>query len=257
VQRLVFHVGVLGEARFLAHLETMNAWIRTLRRARAPMAYSEGFHPHPKVAFARARPVAEETWADHMDVILNEPVDPAELMARVQACVPRGFKVFGVREVPLKSPSLMSQVQGADYAFVVDRPPVDLSARVSRLLEQDELLVERKNKKRKGRKHRWSRRPAMRTLDLKPHLRRIDLLSNGVPMALGAEEDQAVLAVKLDVVEGRGCKPSEMIGLLGLELSNVRVVRLHARLADPKTGSVLSPPVLSEAVLPSAAPAAL
>ena len=45
VQRLIFRVAVTGVARFLSHLETTNAWIRTLRRARVPVAYSQGFHP--------------------------------------------------------------------------------------------------------------------------------------------------------------------------------------------------------------------
>ncbi len=251
VQRLVFHVGITGETRFLAHLETMNAWIRTLRRARAPMAYSEGFHPHPKVAFARARPVAEESWADHMDVTLNDKVAPAELMARLQACVPPGFKVFGVREVPLQAPSLMSQVQGADYAFVLDRPPSDLSERVDRLMAAETLEVERKAKQKKGRGRFRSRRPQMRTIDLKPHVESVRVLDEGVPMALGTTEGQAVLAVKLTVVEGRGCKPSELIDLLGLELSSVRVVRLHAHLADPTTGENLAPETMAKVRLSS------
>jgi radical SAM-linked protein len=205
------------------------------------MAYSEGFHPHPKVAFARARPVAEESWADHMDVILNERIEPAELMARAQACLPAGFRMFSVREVPLKAPSLMSQVQGADYAFVVDRPPSGLADRVRKLMAAETLPVERKAKKPKGRARFRSRRPTMRTIDLKPHIESVGLLSDGVPMALAAREDQAVLAVRLKVVEGRGCKPSEVVELLRLELSRVRVVRLHTRLADPKTGANLTP----------------
>ena len=34
IQRLVFRVGLTGSTRFLSHMETNNAWIRSLRRAR-------------------------------------------------------------------------------------------------------------------------------------------------------------------------------------------------------------------------------
>jgi 3-oxoacyl-(acyl-carrier-protein) synthase III len=76
--------------------------------ARAPLCWSEGFHPHPRVAFSGARPVAEETLGDYMDVVLHEQVDAAALRARLDAVVPGGFRVYGVREVPLRAPSLMS-----------------------------------------------------------------------------------------------------------------------------------------------------
>mgnify|MGYP003875972757 CR=1 FL=1 len=258
VQRLVFQVGITGEARFLAHLETMNAWIRALRRARAPMAYSEGFHPHPKVAFDRARPVAEETWTDHMDVILTEKVDTAELVARLQACLPPGFQVFGVREVPLNAASLMSQVKGADYAFVVDRPPADLADRVGTLNAAETLPVERRVKQKKGKKRRrWQRGPSTRTIDLKPHVRRVERMDAQVPMVLGVSDEQAVLAVDLAVVDGRGCKPSELIGMLGLELAQVRVVRLRAHLADPKTGVAVPQAMSPSASIPHAEPRAV
>jgi len=233
VQRLVFQVSITGQSRFLAHLETMNAWIRTLRRARAPLAYSEGFHPHPKVAFATARPMAEESMSEHMDIILNERVDPAVLMARLQATAPTGFGVSGVREVPVNSPSLMSQVAGADYIFVVDSPPDDLAARVNRLMAAPELLVERKRKNRK-KKGRWRRGPAMRTIDLRPHIRGVGVVDKSGHLGVSVEDHQQALTVALDVVDGRGCKPLELVGLLGLPLHSVRVVRLRTRFAPPK-----------------------
>src|SRR5690606_4267902 len=49
VQRVRLRIGRTGEPRFLSHLETMNAWVRALRRARAPFSYSRGFHAHPKL----------------------------------------------------------------------------------------------------------------------------------------------------------------------------------------------------------------
>ncbi len=227
VQRVVFRIGIVGAARFLSHLETMNAWIRALRRARAPIAYSEGFHPHPKLAFSGARPVAEETLGDFMDVQLNARVDPAVLVERLRATVPDGFRVLGAREVPLRSDSLMSAVEGADYRVLL--PTVEgLADAVQRLLAAEELPVERRRKKR-GRRGR----PGTRTVDLRQNL---------VALAvLGEEDGVSELAMSLrTTAEGRGAKPSEMIELLGADPATARVVRLLTRfrgdLAAPLAG---------------------
>lgn len=229
-QRLVFRVGVLGEARFLSHLETMNAWLRALRRCRAPLVYSEGFHPHPKLAFSGARPVGEQTLGDYMDIILNERVDPGVLLAQLQATVPPGFKVFAVREVALKSPSLMSTVAGADYRFVIDEAPEDLATRAADLLAQEHIWVERRTKNRRKRR----RQPTTR-IDLRPNL---------ISMAVGdvstvpveVLEGASVLDVRLETTdEGRGAKPSEVLDLLGLDAERVQVVRLDTRFRETPT----------------------
>jgi radical SAM family uncharacterized protein/radical SAM-linked protein len=224
-QRLVFRVGVRGGARFLTHLETMNAWLRALRRARAPVAYSEGFHPHPKVAFAGARPLAEETYADHMDVVLNARVDPALLLGRLQAVTPPGFTVFGVQEVGLRAASLMSSVAGADYVFVITNPPSDLGDRVGGLLEASSLVVKRRAKASK--RHRGP--PKMRDIELRPHVRSLELVTGQVTGPITADAGQALLRVSLDVVDSRGARPSEIIGLLEVEAADVRVIRLETR----------------------------
>ncbi len=70
-QRLRLRIGRLGETRFLSHLELVNAWIRVLRRACAPIAYSQGFHAHPKLGFATAPPLGEESVGDYMEITLR------------------------------------------------------------------------------------------------------------------------------------------------------------------------------------------
>ena len=96
VQRLIFRIGVVGEARFLSHLETVNAWLRTLRRARFQLSYSQGFHPHPKMAFSGARPVGEQSLGDYLDVTLSRREPPETLLSRLRATLPAGFRAFAV-----------------------------------------------------------------------------------------------------------------------------------------------------------------
>ena len=54
LQRVRFRIGRLGDARFLGHLEWQNVWVRALRRLSAPIAYSQGYHPLPRIDFSGA-----------------------------------------------------------------------------------------------------------------------------------------------------------------------------------------------------------
>ena len=133
VQRLRFRVGRLGAMRFLSHLETANAWIRALRRAKAPLSYTQGFHVHPRVNFSTALPTAEESVGDWMDVTLSQRVVPFDLLLSLQAATPQGLEALEAFEVPLKTPSLMSSVTGHDYVFYPGA--VDVGVLSNRLAE--------------------------------------------------------------------------------------------------------------------------
>ncbi len=232
VQRLVFRVGIRGSARFLGHLETMNAWLRALRRARAPLSYSEGFHPHPRVAFESARPLGEESMATYMDITLQERVEPADLLARLKAVLPAEFRVLDVSEVPLNAPSLMSQVIGADYVFFIPEQAETVEAAIAGLLVSERIEVRRKAKKKKRRGRTMPQ--AMRTIDVKPNIE---------SLALNTELSQDGLAavdVCLLTVDGRGLRPSELLELLGSDARKCRVLRTRTRFAPvedkPATG---------------------
>ena len=222
VQRLILRTGILGGARYLSHLETMNAWLRTLRRAEVPLVYSQGFHPHPKVAFSSARPVAEASLGEYMDITLNERIDTDELLERLQETVPEGFRVYGVTEVDLKAPSLMSAVDGMDYVVIVDGPPERWEPAVSGLLVRDQVIVERRTK-RKARR----RGPPMREVDIRPNI-----VSVGVEPA---GEEHSLIRVELRTIDTRGAKIREVLDVMGADFTDAQVVRLNTRFTDDLT----------------------
>ena len=235
VQRLIFRVAVTGVARFLSHMETTNAWIRTLRRARVPMAYSQGFHPHPKIAFESARPVAEESLGSYMDISVYKKVDPTLVLERLKQVVAPGFKVMSVEEVDLKSTALMAAVTGMDYIMYVPENSDSIQEKLEALLDADEVLVERKKKQRKnkgGRGSRGGRRssgPVMRQIDMRPN---IGSLSLSVPEALRKEDGSTAIAVELHRVGDRGMRPSELLKLLDHEIEACHVLRLRTRFSS-------------------------
>lgn len=209
VQRLWFRVSRVGSSRFLSHLEANNAWIRSLRRAEAPIAYSVGFHPHPKVAYASAMPLGEEASGEYMDITLAERVDPAELLARLQAKLPVGFAATHVAEVPLDARSLMAMAQGANYRvrFLGD-PPSDLAERVAAIQSGAPLTVAREAKmkgkgKKQGRGRREDAAPVVE-IDIRPHLASIAL----------HEGPSVTVTFSLVSVDGRPGRARDVLALL-------------------------------------------
>jgi len=101
--RLVF--AKKKQIKYIGHLDLVLAWERALRRAQMPLAYSKGFNPHPKIQVASSLPLGATSSAEIMDIILNQPVPPAEALARIRAALPLGLELHSVEEVPLKAPT--------------------------------------------------------------------------------------------------------------------------------------------------------
>ena len=43
--------------RYIGHLDLHRAWERLARRARLPLAYTAGYHPHPRIQIGSALPL--------------------------------------------------------------------------------------------------------------------------------------------------------------------------------------------------------
>jgi len=92
--RLVFSKS--GRGRFLSHLEMVTALQRAMRRAKLPLAYSQGYHPSPKVSFGDALPLGLESQAEEMKVILHQPMLPSEVGKRLNSELPPGLEILEV-----------------------------------------------------------------------------------------------------------------------------------------------------------------
>jgi len=112
--------------RYISHLDILRAWERTLRRAGLPLAYSQGFTPHPKLAFASPLPLGFLAEAEIMDVTLDERVPLDEFRQRLAAQTTTGMPVLAVEEVPPSAPAPQSVLLWADYR--VELPTVDTGA---------------------------------------------------------------------------------------------------------------------------------
>lgn len=83
-----------GKLRFTSHRDVARAFERAFRRAALPMAYSQGYNPHPKVSWVGAAPTGVASEAEYAEIALVEHVDPQMVCAGLDAALPDGLAVL-------------------------------------------------------------------------------------------------------------------------------------------------------------------
>ena len=63
-----------GPLRYTGHLDLHKLWERAARRAELPLAYSQGFHPQPKMNIAAALPLGFSSRCEVMDMKLEHEI---------------------------------------------------------------------------------------------------------------------------------------------------------------------------------------
>src|SRR5512136_2296878 len=121
MQRLRITFAKTAAMQYTGHLDLHKTWERTLRRARLPLAYSEGFNPHPKIQLGAALPLGFTSECELVDIWLEAPQDLAEARAALEAAAPPGLRLIDLEEIPLQTPTLQTQVVAAEYRVTV--PP--------------------------------------------------------------------------------------------------------------------------------------
>jgi len=212
--RIRFRWSRRGAARLLGHRETMNVFIRAIRRAGLPIRYSEGFHPHAALAFSTALPVGMETTGDWCDVTVTEPVPAGEFAARLNAVLPMGFEVGEAWVVEPGEPALMAVLTAAAYRCEIPAelvPEGDLDAWLADYLARPTIEVERRGKRRG--------QVVYRPQDIRPMVRRLT--------AAPGDGGGVVLSMELAPADGKPPKADEVVRtLLGIANDELAKVRL-------------------------------
>jgi radical SAM-linked protein len=104
-----------GRLVALSHLELMHTLLRAVRRAALPVAYSQGYHPKPKVSFGPALPVGVESVCEHLDLELCGPAQPDEVAARLARELPPGLSVLEAERIEPAAPSLSEAQRAVHY----------------------------------------------------------------------------------------------------------------------------------------------
>lgn len=142
VQKLRVRYAKRGRLRFSSTRDFQRALERALRRAGVPMAFSAGFHPHPKVSYANAAPTGTASEAEYFEISVTERVDPESVRAALDEALPEGLDVLEVVEAG--PGALADRLQASDWVLTFrDVPAADLERYAGEFLSQERVEVTR------------------------------------------------------------------------------------------------------------------
>lgn len=202
------------EVRFVSHLDIQRLFQRAFRRAKLPLAYSQGFNPHPLVSFATALSVGMTSRGEYLDVTLAEYMSPQEFTERVNRELPGGVEVTEALDMGESRRSLTSAMRSAVYASRVrfDSPvdPDALGNAVKELLSKEIVVM----KKTKG---------GVKPTDIHPMVRALEVISaegvsavfriEGVLSAEGGLNPEMLLSELYSALGVRGSAETERISI--------------------------------------------
>jgi len=148
VQRIRIRYAKRGPLRFTSHRDFARAFERAIHRANVPIAYSQGFTPHPKISYASAAPTGVASEAEYLEIGLQAQVDPDELRRALDAALSPGLDVIEAVEAPVTGGgSLADLIQASHWRLELpDVSDVELSEAVAAFEGASEVQVERLTK---------------------------------------------------------------------------------------------------------------
>jgi radical SAM-linked protein len=205
-----------GALRYTGHLDLHSIWERTVRRAGLPLAYTQGFHPGPKIQLASALPLGFIGKAEIVDLWIDAPENGLDRPFKeiLQPAAPPGLVISSVEIVDEHNPALQTQVISADYEVTLLEPVdrIALADGISALLSVGSLIRERRGK----------------TYDLRPLVESLSLASAHL---LSGEGEGVRVLMTLAAREGATGRPEEVLDALGIpsEIARVERTRLILR----------------------------
>ncbi len=209
---------------FISHLDLVRVFERAMRRGNIPISYTQGFNPHPIMAFATALGIGVSSEGEYIDIQLDERLSPEDFMQKLNSVLPEGLKIMQSAYIPSSEDSLMSLIKRSIYIVKgqvnvnVDR--AELEDKIQEFLSLDEIIeIKEKKKKHKNDK------PKFQETNIREGIYQFDILSYDnydiifkMNLAAGSEKN-----LKPEVV----IKKLAEITKLPINLESVRVHRLE------------------------------
>ena len=191
-----------GQMRYTGHLDLHRTWERTIRRARLPLAYSQGFNPHPKINLASALPLGFTGEKEMIDIWLEQDLPIPEVQSALDKAAPPGIQISGIETIDERMPSLQTMIQASDFIITLLETVPDLNERISNLISADTLPRVRRD----------------RPYDLRPLILKLSRIGDD-------EAGRAQIFARLMAREGETGRPEEVLAALGIDPLAARVHR--------------------------------
>lgn len=195
--------------RYTGNLDVHKAWERTFRRAKLPLAYSQGFHPQPKIQLACPLPLGFLSENEILDFYMTDEVSVESIVKLLKGKMPDGLVVLEIKLILENEPALSVQTIATRYMieFLDEVDEDSLRIGVNRLMNQDTII-----RKRRGKEY-----------DLRPLIKEIEL---------GNKDNKPLLYLILSALQGATGRPDEVLLELNFNSAAARITREKTFLSE-------------------------
>ncbi len=194
--------------RYTSNLDVHKMWERSFRRAKLPLAYSQGFHPQPKIQQASPLPLGFLSDYEIVDFFLEQELDLLSLETTLANSLPSGIAVNSIIQIDLVEPALQTQTIASEYhVYFLEEFDTKIIVEGIFELKSKETI----NRVRRGKSY-----------DLRPLIIDLEIML----------EDPCYLKMFLKSKDGATGRPEEVLGELNIPVELTRIIRKKIILAN-------------------------
>jgi radical SAM-linked protein len=147
VQRIRIRYAKRGRLRFSSHRDFARAFERAIRRSEIPIAFSAGFHPHPKISYVGAAPTGVGSEAEYLEIALSAAADPELIRQQIDAALPDGLDLIrAVDALDCPPGNFAEQMQASLWHLEIAGSGEQLTAAVASFMAAEQVTVQRLTK---------------------------------------------------------------------------------------------------------------
>lgn len=139
--------------KYISHLDTMRFFQRMFRMADIPIAYSEGFNPHPKFSIASALSLGISSEGEYMDIELEKSIPVETFIDNMNGVLPDNVRILDGKYTDDDS-SISSLIKWGYYniQFEIDNEKMTqekLEEIMKAFLSEENIVIKKEKRKRK------------------------------------------------------------------------------------------------------------
>jgi radical SAM family uncharacterized protein/radical SAM-linked protein len=141
----------IGDLIFVSHLDWMRMFQQLLRSSKLPIAYSQGFNPHPIISFGHPLSTGVAGLDEYFDVKLTEEIEPQVLYESLRQSFAPHVPINSVSKIKCKAELAMDHYQYETIEIII--PPLlieDFAKKTDRFIAAESWIYtyQRKGKQR-------------------------------------------------------------------------------------------------------------
>jgi radical SAM-linked protein len=221
--KLIFAFSKGEDARWLGHLDLLRTFERAVRRSGLPVAFTNGFNPRERLAFANALPVGVTGAEEIASIEMSDEVVAEDVVTRMNKMLPPCLQLVWANAIPdVGFRDLLNSYDRGCYEMVCECPEEvsteSLTDVIQELLASDSLTIQRTKEGR------------TKSVEVRPFIVDMEFISR--------EGNRAIIRSTTKLGNDGSVRPVEVIGLIGVRIPGVALRRAHrVRLESSKEAS--------------------